>query len=81
MRANYKQQQKDLYTVNDFMYLMKMLRTPPEKMEELLALMGDENVSREDAVKRIEEYISGRLREMKEVKENAGIEADKQSDV
>lgn len=81
MRANYKQQQKDLYTVNDFMYLMKMLRTPPEKMEELLALMGDENVSREDAVKQIEEYISKRLREMKEVKENAGIEADKQSDV
>lgn len=73
MRANYKQKQKDLYTVNDFMYLMKMLRTPPEKMEELLALMGDENVSREDAVKRIEEYISGRLREMKEVKENAEI--------
>ena len=71
MRANYKQQQKDLYTVNDFMYLMKMLRTPPEKMEELLALMGDENVSKEDAVKRIEEYISGRLREMKEVKEDA----------
>ena len=81
MRANYKQKQKDLYTVNDFMYLMKMLRTPPEKMEELLALMGDENVSREDAVKQIEEYISKRLREMKEVKENAGIEADKQSDV
>lgn len=73
MRANYKQQQKDLYTVNDFMYLMKMLRTPPEKMEELLALMGNENVGREDAVKRIEEYISGRLREMKEVKENAEI--------
>lgn len=73
MRANYKQQQKDLYTVNDFMYLMKMLRTPPEKMEELLALMGDENVSREDAVKQIEEYISKRLREMKEVKENAEI--------
>ena len=73
MRANYKQQQKDLYTVNDFMYLMKMLRTPPEKMEELLALMGDENVSREDAVKRIEEYISGCLREMKEVKEDAEI--------
>ena len=73
MRANYKQQQKDLYTVNDFMYLMRMLRTPPEKMEELLALMGDENVSREDAVTQIEEYISGRLREMKEVKENAEI--------
>lgn len=73
MRANYKQRQKDLYTVNDFMYLMKMLRTPPEKMEELLALMGDENVSREDAVKRIEEYISERLREMKEVKEDAEI--------
>ena len=73
MRANYKQQQKDLYTVNDFMYLMKMLRTPPEKMEELLALMGDENVSKEDAVKRIEEYISGRLRERKEVKEDAEI--------
>lgn len=73
MRANYKQQQKDLYTVNDFMYLMKMLRMPPEKMEELLALMGDENVSREDAVKRIEEYISERLREMKEVKENAEV--------
>lgn len=61
MRANYKQQQKDLYTVNDFMYLMKMLRTPPEKMEELLALMGDESVSREDAVKRIKAYISGHL--------------------
>ena len=73
MRANYKQQQKDLYTVNDFMYLMKMLRTPPEKMEELLALMSDENVSREDAVKRIEEYISESLREMKEVKEDAEI--------
>lgn len=73
MRANYKQQQKDLYTVNDFMYLMKMLRTPQEKMEELLALMGDENVSKEDAVKQIEEYISKRLREMKEVKENAEI--------
>lgn len=73
MKANYKQQQKDLYTVNDFMYLMKMLRMPPEKMEELLALMGDENVSREDAVKRIEEYIGERLREMKEVKENAEV--------
>lgn len=73
MRANYKQKQKDLYTVNDFMYLMKMLRTPPEKMEELLALMGDENVSKEDAVKRVEEYISKRLREMKEVKEDAEI--------
>lgn len=73
MRANYKQQQKDLYTVNDFMYLMKMLRTPPEKMEELLALMGDENVSKEDAVKQIEEYISKSLREMKEVKEDAEI--------
>lgn len=78
MRANYKQQQKDLYTVNDFMYLMKMLRTPPEKMEELLALMGDENVSREDAVKQVEEYISGRLREMKEVKENIEIPLDKE---
>ena len=78
MRANYKQQQKDLYTVNDFMYLMKMLRTPPEKMEELLALMGDENVSKEDAVKRIEEYISKRLREMKEVKENTEISPDKE---
>jgi len=78
MRANYKQQQKDLYTVNDFMYLMKMLRTPPEKMEELLALMGDENVSKEDAVKQIEEYISGRLREMKEVKENTEIPLDKE---
>lgn len=78
MRANYKQKQKDLYTVNDFMYLMKMLRTPPEKMEELLALMGDENVSREDAVKQIEEYISGRLREMKEVKENTEIPLDKE---
>lgn len=73
MRANYKQKQKDLYTVNDFMYLMKMLRTPQEKMEELLALMGDENVSKEDAVKRVEEYISKRLREMKEVKEDAEI--------
>lgn len=78
MRANYKQQQEDLYTVNDFMYLMKMLRTPPEKMEELLALMGDENVSREDAVKRIEEYIGERLREMKEVKENIEIPLDKE---
>lgn len=73
MRANYKQKQKDLYTVNDFMYLMKMLRTPQEKMEELLALMGDENVSREDAVKQVEEYISKRLREMKEVKEDAEV--------
>lgn len=73
MRANYKQKQKDLYTVNDFMYLMKMLRTPQEKMEELLALMGDENVSKEDAVKQVEEYISKRLREMKEVKEDAEI--------
>lgn len=78
MRANYKQKQKDLYTVNDFMYLMKMLRTPPEKMEELLALMGDENVSREDAVKQVEEYISKRLREMKEVKENTEILLDKE---
>lgn len=78
MKANYKQKQKDLYTVNDFMYLMKMLRTPPEKMEELLALMGDENVSKEDAVKQIEEYISERLREMKEVKENTEVPLDKE---
>lgn len=77
MRANYKQQQKDLYTVNDFMYLMKILRTPQEKMEELLALMSDESVSREDAVKQIEEYISERLREMKEVKEDAEIPPSK----
>ena len=77
MRANYKQQQKDLYTVNDFMYLMKILRTPQEKMEELLALMSNESVSREDAVKQIEEYISKSLREMKEVKEDAEIPPSK----